>query len=235
MTRAWRRRTVYPVAVLGARQLGRSLASRPGSREFYVRTLSVAATWTLGTVVSGPVPPRGTPFGGGLSRRSVLLPVVTGGGAFGLFYGCALLARHVPVLDDAVGRALALADEADASLVALTAGFNAVAEELFFRGAVYSAADRHPVAVSTAAYTLATAPTRNPALVLAAAVMGTLFAWQRRASGGVQASTLTHLTWSVLMLRYLPPLFRGDERAKGSPLRGERIDVEPAGMDRKER
>jgi hypothetical protein len=52
--------------------------------------------------------------------------------------------------------------------------------------------------------------------VLAATVMGTLFAAQRRASGGIQASTLTHLTWSTLMLRYLPPLFRdaaGDGRS----------------------
>jgi len=38
-------------------------------------------------------------------------------------------------------------------------------------------------------------------------VMGVLFALQRRASGGIQAPILTHLTWSALMLRYLPPLF----------------------------
>ena len=51
------------------------------------------------------------------------------------------------------------------------------------------------------------------ALVLAAVVMGTLFGAQRRASGGIQAPVLTHLTWSVLMLRYLPPLFRDQELA----------------------
>ena len=33
------------------------------------------------------------------------------------------------------------------------------------------------------------------------------FAFQRRATGGIQASALTHLTWSALMLWYLPPLF----------------------------
>ena len=37
--------------------------------------------------------------------------------------------------------------------------------------------------------------------------MGALFALQRRASGGIQAPILTHLTWSTLILRYLPPLF----------------------------
>ena len=62
--------------------------------------------------------------------------------------------------------------------------------------------------VTTAVYTLATASTRNPALVLAAAAMGTVFGLQRRASGGLQAPVLTHLTWSALMVRYLPPLFR---------------------------
>ncbi len=49
----------------------------------------------------------------------------------------------------------------------------------------------------------------DPALVLASFVMGVLFGLQRRAlGGGVEASALTHLTWPVLMLRYLPPLFR---------------------------
>ena len=38
--------------------------------------------------------------------------------------------------------------------------------------------------------------------------MGALFALQRRVSGGIQAPVITHLTWSALMLRYLPPLFR---------------------------
>jgi hypothetical protein len=38
--------------------------------------------------------------------------------------------------------------------------------------------------------------------------MGTLWGLQRRSSAGLQAPVLTHLTWSALMLRYLPPLFR---------------------------
>jgi membrane protease YdiL (CAAX protease family) len=91
----------------------------------------------------------------------------------------------------------------------MTSCANGVAEELFFRGALYaSAGQRHPVATSTIAYTAATAATRNPALTLAGAAMGVLFGLQRRATGGVQAPVLTHLTWSLLMLRFLPPLFR---------------------------
>jgi len=45
------------------------------------------------------------------------------------------------------------------------------------------------------------------ALVLASVPMGLLFAQQRRITGGIQAPMLTHVVWSTLMLRYLPPLF----------------------------
>ena len=64
-----------------------------------------------------------------------------------------------------------------------------------------------PVLASTAIYGLATTATRNPALLLASLPMGLLFAQQRRITGGIQASMLTHVVWSALMLRYLPPLF----------------------------
>ena len=87
------------------------------------------------------------------------------------------------------------------------------AEEIFFRGAVYAAAARtgRPVAVSTVVYALSTTATGNPALVLAASVLGTVFALQRRATGGIQAPLLTHLTWSALTLRFLPPLFHAPD------------------------
>jgi uncharacterized protein len=89
----------------------------------------------------------------------------------------------------------------------LTALANGLGEEVFFRGALFAAiGGRHPVLASTAIYTLAATATRNPALMLASATMGALFGLQRRATGGIQAPVLTHLTWSTLMLRFLPPL-----------------------------
>jgi membrane protease YdiL (CAAX protease family) len=36
--------------------------------------------------------------------------------------------------------------------------------------------------------------------------MGFLFGLQRRASGGILASMVTHLTWSTVMLLALPPI-----------------------------
>ena len=111
---------------------------------------------------------------------------------------------------------LTFAEEGSGPLVVATTLANGLGEEVFFRGALYAALDAdRAVATSTAVYTLATVATRNPALVLAAGVMGTLFGLQRRASGGLQAPVITHLTWSALMVRYLPPLFRHAQRSLG--------------------
>ncbi|MFL6024574.1 MAG: CPBP family intramembrane glutamic endopeptidase [Marmoricola sp.] len=204
-----RRRVVAGTAVGGAGLLGASLSTEPGSRSFYTSTAAVAATWTLGGVLSGPLHLGWIETRDATLRRPVLTPLATGVGAFGLFYGGALVARQVPVLGDAVARVLRFAEEGDDRLVLATTLANGLAEEVFFRGALYSAlSEVSPVASSTAVYALATTTTRNPALVLAAGVMGSLFALQRRASGGIQAPVITHLTWSALMVRYLPPLFR---------------------------
>ena len=108
---------------------------------------------------------------------------------------------------------LQFAEEGSMPLVLLTTYANGVGEEIFFRGALYAALPSHQAATaSTGIYALATTTTRNPSLVLAAVLMGSLFALQRRASGGLQAPLLTHLTWSTLMVRYLPPLFRSPHR-----------------------
>lgn len=193
----------------GATLLGLSLSSEPGSRRFYALTFGLAATWAGGALGSGPLHLGQAQRRDQSLHRPLVTPVATGVGAFCVFYVASLACRHVPEADRALVRVLRFADRGSTPLVVLTTAANGVAEELFFRGALYAAAGRrHPVAKSTAAYVMATAATRNPALVLASLVMGVLFGWQRRASGGVEASALTHLTWSMLMLRYLPPLFR---------------------------
>ncbi len=210
---ARRRRVVAGVSVLGTGLLGLSLSTKPNSKQFYGLTAAVAATWTAGGLFSGPLH-RGWIQGRDQRlRRPVITPIATGVGAFGFFYGCALVARGIPVLDRAIGRVLVFAEEGSNPMVVATTLANGLGEEIFFRGAMYAALrEDQAVVVSTAVYTLATASTRNPALVLAAGVMGTLFSLQRRASGGLQAPVLTHLTWSTLMVRYLPPLFRRAHR-----------------------
>jgi membrane protease YdiL (CAAX protease family) len=204
-----RRRVVAGVSLLGTGLLGLSLSTKPNSKEFYGLTAAVAATWTAGGLLSGPLHLGWIQGRDQHLRRPVLTPVATGVGAFGFFYGCALVARSIPVLDRAIGKVLVFAEEGSGPLVVATTLANGLGEEVFFRGAMYATLDAdRAVAASTAVYTLATASTRNPALMLAAAVMGTLFGLQRRASGGLQAPVITHLTWSTLMVRYLPPLFR---------------------------
>ncbi len=209
VVRRRRRRVVAATSIAGAGLLGASLSTRPGSRGFYLSTAAVAGVWTVGGLASGPLHLGWIESRDETVRRPVLAPVATGVGVFGLFYGAALVSRRIPVLDAAISDVLSFADEGDDRLVLLTTLANGLGEEVFFRGALYAALRNHrPVVSSTAVYTLATTTTRNPALVLAAAAMGSLFGLQRRASGGLQAPTITHLVWSALMLRFMPPLFR---------------------------
>lgn len=191
------------LTVAGAAQLGLSLASEPDSRRFYALTAGVAATWIAGGAIAAPARLHDG------EHRSVVCPVLLGIAAFGVFYGCALVARRVPVLHRALAAVLRYAHHGDTASVLATTLVNGVAEEVFFRGALYGTlTEQHPLPASTAVYALVTCATRNPALVLASLVMGTLFGWQREATGGIRAPVLTHVTWSTLMVSLLPPLFR---------------------------
>lgn len=213
-----RARVVAATSVLGAGLLGASLNTEPGSRRFYVSTAAVAALWSVGGLASGPLHLGWIETRDSTQRRPFLAPVATGVGAFGVFYAAALVARRIPVLDEAISGVLRFADEGDPRLVLATTLANGVGEEIFFRGALHAVLEDHsPVLSSTAVYALSTTTTRNPALVLAAGVMGTLFGLQRRASGGLQAPLITHLTWSALMVRFLPPLFAEPRGARRPP------------------
>jgi hypothetical protein len=99
------------------------------------------------------------------------------------------------------------ADQGFLPLLVVVTAVNGVAEELFFRGALYAALPRHPVVVTTAAYAVATLATGNVMLAFAAVVLGTLLGLERRATGGIQAPIITHVLWSVTMLLALPAIF----------------------------
>jgi membrane protease YdiL (CAAX protease family) len=206
-----RRRVVGAAGLTAIGLLGTSLSVEPGSPRFYRLTMAAAASYAFGGLISGPIPLERAGTDAEARRRSVLSAAVIGAATFVVFYLIALVARHIPILNRAIGSILGYAHHGAMPLVVMSTLTTGAAEEIYFRGAVYGAVSDtdsyRPVAVSTVIYALATTATRNPALVLASIVMGALFALQRRSSDGILAPTVTHLVWSSLMLRYLPPLF----------------------------
>ena len=201
-----RRRRVVVAATLavGTALLAATLAVPTGSDAFTVLGLAVAATWVVGSLLSGPLH-LGRSRGEASGRHEVLGPVVLGIGAYLGFLAAYLVAREIPGLAGALESILGKADAGPLALVLFVALVNGAAEEVFFRGALHSAfGPRHPARNATIVYVLVTVATLNVALVLAAAVMGTVFALERLATRGFLAPMVTHLTWSTLMLLALP-------------------------------
>jgi membrane protease YdiL (CAAX protease family) len=209
--RAFRRRRLVAglVLVLGAGLLAVSLSVRPGDPAFYPLTMALAGVWLLGGLASGPLH-LGRIAARGALRRPVLSPLLIGLAFVAIFSLGALVVREIGPLADYTQRVLALARRGSLPLLVLVTVLNGITEEVFFRGALYAAiGDRQPVLISTVVYAAATAATGNPMLVFAALTLGMVLGLQRRASGGLLAPVLTHLTWSVSMLLVLPPLFAG--------------------------
>ena len=194
-----------------------SFAVKAGSARFYLLTAGLAGTWTCGALGAGAIRWRGDGWRtrpGSAARALIVVPVVTGAATFAVCYGAARLARRHRSLRRAIASVLRYADAGSTPLVVLIASGSGVAEELFFRGALWSGP--RPLRTTTLAYAASTAATGNPALVLAGLITSVIFGWQRAATGGVLAPAVTHITWSVLMLRYLPPLFRDADQTPTS-------------------
>lgn len=196
----WRRRWVVAATLaLGAVALAGTLAAPRGSGTFTALGLLAGTVWTVGALLAGPGP--GPPVTG----RQAAAAAAVGALTYLAFAGAALVADRLPVLDGAIDEALNRAEAGPLAAVLAVVVLNAVGEELFFRGALPAALAgewRAPVAVG--AYVLVTVATLNVALVVAAAVMGTVFMAVRLVAGTVAASAVTHVTWSVLMLLALP-------------------------------
>ncbi|MGV1007247.1 MAG: CPBP family intramembrane glutamic endopeptidase [Dermatophilaceae bacterium] len=209
--RAFRRRRVVAAvtAVVGAGLLGYCLSLQPGDQRFYYATFGLAAVWALGAFASGPLHLGwANTRSGERHARPVVQPIAVGLFFVGVFTLGALLVARVPVLASAIDDLLDHARYASLWLLAVITLVNGIAEELFFRGAVYAAIGRrHPVVWSTVLYALATLASGNGMLVFAAVVLGLVVGLQRRVTGGVLAPIITHVTWSTSMLLVLPPLF----------------------------
>ena len=178
----------------------------PGNPLFYPATFALAGVWAVGAFASGPLH-LGRIASDSELRRPVIAPIAIGLALAAIFVAGALVVREIPWLGSQVTSVLDFADQGSLPLLALITTVNGIAEELFFRGACYAATTRHPVVVTTVAYTLATLATGNVMLVFAAVLLGVVVGLQRRASGGILAPILTHCTWSLAMLFALPLVF----------------------------
>jgi membrane protease YdiL (CAAX protease family) len=200
---SWRQRLAVTATLLvGTGLLATTLRVPAGSTGFLVLGLLAAVTWIFGSLISGPIPLGTRPF----LRREVVSPAIgLGLAAFLAFLGADLLGQHLPIIAPALHTILAKADAGPTWLVLAVALVNAIGEECFFRGSLFGVlGSHHPVASSTITYVAVTATTANLALVIAAALMGTLFALQRERTGTIVAPVTTHLCWSTLMLLALP-------------------------------
>jgi membrane protease YdiL (CAAX protease family) len=193
---------IVAALVVGAALLAATLRVKEGSLWFDLLGLLVAATWLIGARVSGPIrirPTRPSP------HVTALWALAIAGLSFLGFLGADLIGQHISFVSSALHSVLARADTGPRAIVLVVALVNGVAEEAFFRGALYSELSAHrPVLTSTIIYVVVTAATGNVALIVAAAVMGVIFALERRATGSILASTITHLGWSTLMIFCLP-------------------------------
>jgi uncharacterized protein len=202
-----RRIVVAIVLLLGAGVLGLALRRPPGEPSFYWLALALAAVWAIGALGSGPLHLGGVRWRGRNQR-----PVITGT-VIGLLLGAVfvvggLIAREIPAVSELITRVLQFTDQGSWRLTMAIALVGGIAEELFYRGALYTALGGfHPVLVSTIVYVAATLASGNPMLGFAAIILGTVCALERRATGGVLAPILTHFVWTLVVLLALPPLF----------------------------
>ena len=202
-----RRVVVAIVLLLGAGVLGLALRRHPGESSFYWLALALTAVWALGAFASGPLHLGGVRWRG-RNQRPVISGTVIGLALGAVFVLGGLIAREIPLVSELITRVLQYTDQGSWRLTMTVALLGGIAEELFYRGALYTALGRdHPTLVSTIVYVAATLASGNPMLGFAAIVLGTVCALERRATGGVLAPILTHFVWTLVVLLALPPLF----------------------------
>lgn len=202
-----RRQVVVGITlVIGAVALGLALGIRPGDPLFYPATFGVAAVWVIGAFASGRLHlGRARTRGGRHEGRAVLQGFILGAALLAIFCAGALVVAQIPLLRDPVERLLDHARFGSLAIVALITAVNGIAEELFFRGAVYAALPkRWNLIGSTLLYAASTLLSGVPLLTFAALCLGLLTGAQRRVTGGVLGPIVSHLTWSLGMLFVLP-------------------------------
>ena len=204
---AFRRRRVVAVVTLlvGVSVHAWALRIPPGDGLFYPATVGLGVVWAVGALMSGRLHlGRAHTRSGGWARPFVQ-SLVLGALLLGLFLAGAVVVARIPVLREPVDRLLDHARFGSLPVVAVITAFNGVAEELFYRGALFAAVGRrHAVLVTTLVYTAVTAAAGIPLLVLAGLLLGLVVGLQRRVTGVILGPIVTHLVWSLGMIFLLP-------------------------------
>ena len=193
---AFRRRRVVALAtlLLGAGVLAWALRIEPGDPLFYVATLLLAGVWAAGAFASGRLHlGRAHTRAGSEPSRAVVQSLALGTLLLLLFLAGALVVARIPALREPVDGLLAHAAVGSLPIVAAITAVNGIAEELYFRGALYAGM-----------YLNGCDLRKLPLVERKALLLGLITGLQRRVTGGVLGPIITHLTWSLGMLFLLP-------------------------------
>lgn len=202
-----RRRIVAALTlVVGAVLLAWTLRIPPGDPRFYLAALVLAAVWAGGALISGPLHlGQAHTRRGDRLARPIVQSLALGALLLAVFCAGAVAVAQIPALRGPVDELLDHARFGSLWIVLGITVLNGIAEELYFRGALYTALpNRHAVLITTVIYALTTVGSRVPLLVFAAVVLGLVTALQRRVTGGILGPIITHITWSGGMLLLLP-------------------------------
>ena len=205
-----RRRIAVSVLTLvaGAGVLGWTLRIEPGNALFYLAAVALAVVWLAGALLSGPLHlGRAHTRSGRGESRGIVQGLVLGALMLALFLAGGVVVGHIGPLREPVEHLLDHARVGSMAAVVAVTVVNGVAEEFYFRGALYAALSTRRNVIGTALlYTAVTAAAGIVLLAFAALLLGVVTALQRRVTGGILAPIITHLVWSVGMLLLLPPI-----------------------------
>ncbi|WP_040630885.1 CPBP family intramembrane glutamic endopeptidase [Smaragdicoccus niigatensis] len=196
----WRLVAAGVTLAVGAWCTWASLRIAPGDPDFLPMATLLALTWLTGAIVVGGRPrlvEAGSRWRLAIGIGVALCVASLVGGA---------LVRFVPYVGEIVLEVLAHSASGPLALIAVVTAAAGLAEELFFRGALYSLTKVHPIVVTTCIYALVTAASGNIMLVGAAVLVGGVTAVQRSLTGGIAVSVGTHVLWAMTMLFALPHL-----------------------------
>lgn len=184
--------------IVGAVVTERAYDVPAGSLRFVRLTYVLAAVLVGGAVLSGGVPKDSRD-----GRHAILLPVLRAVATYVCFVILGWLSHLLPPLRHGQLSLLHRVDAYRFSTIALAVCVLAVAEEVFYRGAVWEGS-RAPLLTATVAHAITTLPAGNVALTVTAVVLGFVLGHERRRTGGWWAPALTHVLWVLLVIAWLP-------------------------------